>query len=443
MRASGIFLIGLFLSLSACSKVEEWFADGPDQAPLPGDRIAVLPETEGLKADATLADMAVVVPDAQPMTDWAEDVGGATVPGGNIAYTGSFLEKDSARVGKGESWVQANVPPPVVAGGKLYAMDAEGNISAHDATDLTKILWQSAALADPDGNDIFGGGLTAGDGVLYAVSGRGVAVALNLTSGAPLWQVKIGGAARSAPRLMGGKLYVMTVDNQLIALDAANGQVAWRQRGITETASFLGLATPASDGERVLAAYSSGEIKAVRADSGEEIWSDSLIFPRRTTAASAFTGVNANPIILEGVAIATSTGGLMVANAMANGQRVWEMDISSPHTPWLAGEFLYVLTSNAELACLHARTGRVKWVSPLPRYEDQEKRKHPYSWTGPVMIAGQLAVVGAQGEMRLFKAETGEAGRVLTVPSGVTTPPVVAGNAIYLVTAGAKIYALR
>src|SRR3546814_12269149 len=77
--------------------------------------------------------------------------------------------------------------------------------------------------------------------------------------------------------LDGGRVFVITLDNTLNALNADTGEVQWSHSAVTEQAGFLGAANPAVDGTTVLAPFSSGEVLALRADTGVVDWGEQLV----------------------------------------------------------------------------------------------------------------------------------------------------------------------
>ncbi|MFP3435177.1 PQQ-binding-like beta-propeller repeat protein, partial [Paraburkholderia sp. SIMBA_061] len=86
----------------------------------------------------------------------------------------------------------------------------------------------------------------------------------------------------SAPMVSDGTVYVANVLNEGFALDAATGQERWRHTGLLEATGLLGGASPSVTTGAVLMPYTSGEIYALRPESGRVLWSDSLVALTRT-----------------------------------------------------------------------------------------------------------------------------------------------------------------
>ena len=143
----------------------------------------------------------------------------------------------------------------------------------------------------------------------------GVVFALDAKSGEILWSERIGIPMRVPPTVRGGRLFVVTVDNNLIALDTRDGKTLWTHAGAQETASLLGGASPAEDAGIVVVPYTSGELFALRVDTGRVIWQENLASIRRTDAVASLAHIRGRPIIDRGRVIAISHAGVMAAKS--------------------------------------------------------------------------------------------------------------------------------
>lgn len=440
-------LIGaLALSLAGCSTVKGWFGgDDEDEdkvARLPGERLTVMSAGSDLPVDAALKDIAFRPAPQQENSSWPQRGGNAANAIGALKSSG-LDDDESVSIGDGNEWETVLVTEPVVADGVLYAMDANGFISAHRTADLDDRLWLSDVPAIEEDEPVLGGGLAIAGDRLYVATGQGLLFAINAKDGKEIWRKNIGSPMRSAPKVQGGILYISTVDDQLFAISGGTGEIEWQHRGMGERVGFLSAVSPAIGDNIVVVTYTSGDIYGLSADTGQELWSDSLATPRKTSATSVFAGFAGDAVIAGGVAFASSSNGLSAATHILSGKRLWEQEIASAGTPWLAGNYLFVLTSEAQVAAVYARDGRVKWAHPLERFENPKRQLDPYKWYGPMILGEQLAVFGAHGVLVLLSPEDGtEIGR-LDVPDDIGATPIVADGTVYIVTRNGKLHALR
>jgi glucose dehydrogenase len=114
---------------------------------------------------------------------------------------------------------------------------------------------------------------------------------------------------------------------------------------------------------------------------------------------SSLSDIDAAPVIDNGRVYAVGQGGRMVALELTTGQRLWELNIAGISTPWVAGEWIFVVTDDARLVAIARATGKIRWISQLARYEDAEDKKGPISWNGPVLAGGRLILTNSAGQM--------------------------------------------
>ncbi|MEO9131378.1 MAG: PQQ-binding-like beta-propeller repeat protein, partial [Sphingomonas sp.] len=281
------------------------------------------------------------------------------------------------------------------------------------------------------------------DGKVYAADGLGDVVALNAKTGAELWRAKPGGPLRGAPSISDDKLYVLSQDNQLFALSQADGSVVWTQAGSIESQGVFGVAAPAASQGTVVAGFSSGELNAYRFENGRTLWQDALSRSSISTSVSSLADIDADPVIDRGLVFAVGQGGRTVALEIVSGQRIWEQNFAGISTPWVAGEWLFLVTDDARLVCLARATGKVRWIHQLRHYKNEKGHKNPFTWYGPVLAGNRLILTNSRGQIVSVSPETGEEGAVINDSKSFSLPPVVANSTLYVLDQKGRIAAYR
>lgn len=437
--ARAIAALGLCLpALAGCSS---WMGEA-DDPPLPGERVAVLLYDSELEPDSRIAGRAVELPPPYRNANWSQAAGGPLHALGHVEGP-TVLKKPAWRVdiGAGAGRYRPLLSAPVIAGGRVYAMDSKFTISAYGA-DRGKRLWRTAL--EPPGRDeeAFGGGLAYDGGRVYAATGYSEVAALDAESGEIVWRQPVAAPVRGAPLVMEGRVFVVTLDNNLIALSAATGDREWRHAGFAETAALLGGASPAGVDGTVIAPYSSGEVYAIRAANGRPTWAENLAAARRLDATSALADIRAHPVTDGSQVYAVSHSGRIVAIDMRSGVRAWDRNIGGVETPWVAGDWLFLVTNEAELVALTRREGRVRWVAALDRYRDPDDRSDPIHWVGPLLVSGRLLLFGDHGEALVFDPADGRSVAAYDIRGGVIAAAVADGT-LYLQTRDADLIAYR
>jgi outer membrane protein assembly factor BamB len=419
------------------------FGGGDDKTtPTVGNRVPILSRIEsGAEVDPALAAVSVVLPPQRANTEWAQAGGSASKSYGHLALSENPTKVWTARVAGSTNRMRL-AASPVVGGGKLFAEGTDGVIVAFDKKTGAK-LWTrgDGDMTKDQAPSAFGGGVSYEAGKLYATNGVGEVKAVNADTGEVIWKVKPSGPLRGSPTIAFGQLFVMTQDNQLIALNINDGSLVWDESGSNTQSGVFGVAAPAAGQGSIVAGYSSGELAAYRYENGRVLWTDALARTNISTTVGTITDIDADPIIDSGRVYALGQGGRMAAYELVTGQRIWELNLAGISTPAIAGEWIFTLTDDARLLAISRTSGRVRWISQLQRYKDEEDKKGPIFWTGPVLAGGQLWVASSRGEVWKVSAGEGSAQLFADVGQPVSLAPVVADGMLFLLDDSGTIHA--
>ncbi len=440
-RLSRLIAVALLPALAGCSAFDGWFGSSAPP-PLPGERVSVLALAETLEPDPQLAQLAVTLPQPVRNADWPQAGAGPAHSPGHLALGESFREVWSVSIGWGSGSDRVLINPPIMADGRVFAMDATGQVTAVDAA-TGREIWQVRVASPHEDSEPLGGGLAFADGLLFASTGFGEVLAVDPANGGQVWREEANGPLRAPPAVEGGRVFVVTVENQIEAFAAPTGEALWNHTGILETASLLGGAAPAVGGGVVIAPYSSGELFALRVESGRAVWSDSLTAIRRVGALASLADIRGMPVIDNDRVFAVSHSGRTVGIDLRTGQRVWEQAFGGINMPWVAGDFIFMLTNTNDVVALTRDGGRIRWVASLPRWRDPDRRRGNIVFAGPVLAGGRLILVGSEGEGVIVNATDGSMLGGFDLRGAAQIPPIVADGTLYVLTDNGYLTAYR
>lgn len=466
-----IGMAGLLGGCSTLSSLNPFSSDGPDQGEVAGEarRISILELSDTLTVGGTVTPDQIQLPAPYVNTDWPQTGGNTSHVVQHTGATGSLQVAWRKDVGDGSNNDGFIAAPPVIANGIIYVMDADNTVRAFNEQSGSR-LWEykievtsgertrtqslsivdrvrdPVSLFDGSGRDKHGvgGGLAVEGGVLYATSGLGAIVALDPNNGSLIWKRATRVPMHSAPTVAEGRLYAVSDDNEIIAYDVNNeGEVLWTYQGIVETARMLTVPAPAVVNDVVIAPFSSGELIALRAQNGGVLWQDSLSSSARLTPLASLNDISFGPVVADGYVIASAQSGVMTAFDFRTGQRIWSKPAGTIGMPWVAGDFIFVATTDAKIAALSKLDGSVIWVTQLEAFEKPEKRKDRIAWSGPVLAGNRLVVVSSRGRMMVIDPYTGQVQSEQKVGDAVMTPPIIANETVYMLNDDAKLIAVR
>jgi outer membrane protein assembly factor BamB len=140
---------------------------------------------------------------------------------------------------------------------------------------------------------------------------------------------------------------------------------------------------------------------------------------------------------------AISNSGQLAAINLRTGQRIWERRIGGTESPWVAGDYLFVLSNTANLVALGRLNGRIYWVTALPEWEDPEDQQGKITWAGPVLASNRIILAGSNGESFSLSPYSGKILGKVEMPDGVTISPIVAQDSLLFLTDDAELVAYR
>jgi outer membrane protein assembly factor BamB len=425
---------------SGCSLWDDWFG-APDKPPLPGKREAISRPRHGLEPPGR-QNVPLTMPPTVANADWPQAGGNPAHNMGHLTASDRPSRVWSVDIGEGGGYRAKITAQPVVAGGAVFAMDSDGVVSAFDLGSGSR-RWRVSTQAEDDRSFNVGGGLAVDGSLVYASTGRAEVLALAVSDGAINWRQPLPAPARSAPTIADGRIFINTIDGQLVAHALDDGHRLWAYRASGEVTGMLGQPAPTVSGPFVVAGFPSGEIVALRAATGGVAWSDSLAASRGRGSLADLSSLRGRPVADESRVYAISLGGQMVAFDLRSGLRLWEKEVSSEESIWAAGEWLFIVTVEQQIAAINRADGHAGWVSDLPRYGDPEKQTHPIFWRGPVLASDRLILGGTNEQATAVSPYTGEILGTQELSGAASVAPVVASATILLVTDDATLLALR
>ena len=446
------------LLLSGCTgftdTLADWFSS-THKSNLRGLRVSLVSTEEELQVDTSLASTSILLPAPYRNPDWPQPGGYAS----NAMYHAARKRLDVGVLGKGTDDDSMLTAAPVVGGGRIYVLDSEAHVRVFRPSD-GRPLWDKR-LAPKNGTDLptlwgllgkpntiqppkgMGGGITYDDNRIFVTSGFGTLIAMDAANGKEVWHRDFGLPILNAPTVKDGRIFISTHDNHFYAVAENDGRILWEYQAITEPASMLSSTSAAVAGEFVLAPFTSGELNAFRVQNGQTAWSDVLSRTGHVTQLSEIDSIAGRPVIDRDMVFAISQSGVAVGINLATGDRLWAKNVGGIQTPWVAGDYVYVVSNDSRLICFTRKEGKVRWVHQLPQYGNPQHQRYPILWAGPVLVSNKLVLVSSDGYAEAISPYTGQLLGRMDIPDGTYIAPVVANGTLYIYTNSAELVALR
>lgn len=462
-------LCGLAVTVASCGTVRRAlpFGLGGDDQPrataTEGQRISVLEFEQQLAPSAALAGRDFFLPGPQAATAWTQPGGGADNAVEHVIAAQDFTVAWRRDIGAGSSRAYQVMAPVVADNGRVFVLDAESTVSAVDAGS-GEVAWRTDVKPDEPtggrgffgfggdaGGGGFGGGVAVGGGKVFVASGYRVVTALDQATGAVLWTTPVDVPIHGAPTVSGSRVFVVDVENQIAAFDVNTGQQDWSYRGIPEPARILRASSPAVTGDTVIAPFSSGELVALRASTGQSLWNQVLSRTSRTSALSEIRDIAGRPVISRGVVYAVSHSGQMAAVDVRTGQPKWELPIAGVNAPLPVGDVVYIVSKNGELTVINRESGQVYWTRDLNEGRARKEggflgffdRVVTPEWSGPLLASNRLLLVNSDGELVALDPKNGAQTATLRLGGPAYIAPAAYNGALYVLTDRGQLVSIR
>lgn len=427
------------LALSGCGLWDDWF--GTHKTPLPGKREPIAAGALSLRIDDGAPK--VQLPAAVRNAGWPQAGGNPVHVMGHLAAAPQLAEAWSADIGAGGGYRRKILAQPVAANGIVYVMDSDAVVSAFQVSNGSRV-WRFDTRPDDTDSTNVGGGLALDGDTLYAVNGLADLVALNAATGEMRWRSNFVVPTRSSPTVVEGRLFLITIDDKLLALSTDKGRQLWSYQAANPTTSVLGRPAPAYSSGLVVGGFGSGEIATIRAESGNVVWTDNLSAALTTgSSRPEFSAIRGLPVIVEGRVYAMSMGGLLVGIDLPSGRRLWERTVAGEDSPWAAGSWLFIVSLDQRMAAVNQDDGRITWVTELPRWENPEKQSDPITWYGPLLVGDRLVVGGTSKKALAVSPYTGDMLGEQDLSGAASLGPTAADATVFIVTDDGRLLALR
>ena len=444
LRKTSLLISFTALAVAGCAEREQV---------LPGERLNVRDVLSGTYVAPDATDpgtgpqaRAFGAPAAVANADWAQSPVSPHVRVNNPALGANLSPAFSLSIGQGDGRKTRLNADPVIAGGRIFTMDADHEVRA--TSTAGKALWSTVLVPQrdkaPEGQ---GGGLAYGDGKLFVSSGFGKLTALDPATGARIWEQDLDNTATGAPSYRDGLVYVVSGDSTGWAIEAGDGRVRWQVDGSDDLNNIAGAPAPAINDKYVIYSFGSGAVQGVFRKGGLRVWSADLLGRRSGLTIAGIDDVTGDPLISGDKIYAGNHSGRVVALSIYNGDRLWTAKHGALGPLWPAGDSVFFVSDLNQLVRLDNETGQEIWVRDLPGYEPKRnpnrRRDAAFANHGPVLAGGRLIVASSDGKIRAFNPEDGALVQEIAIAGGATTRPIVANGTLYVVSRKGVLHAYR
>ncbi|SEK73409.1 Beta-barrel assembly machine subunit BamB [Colwellia chukchiensis] len=319
---------------------------------------------------------------------------------------------------------------PAIAYAKVFSVSRDGEAYAFDEstgkrvwyTDLSDLDNKRGFFADKE-SALISGGLVAGINKVFMGSENGDVIALDAENGQLAWRGKVKGEVIAAPALDSGKLVVNTVSGLMKAFNASNGQDDWQIEQDVPPLSLRGISAPVIAGGGVIVGAADGSLSVYLLEQGRQGWTVDIGEATGSTELERVIDVDATPLIYGEVVYTVSSRGNLSAVELRSGRVLWQRQYSSYRELAIGGNSLFLTDVKGHVYAIDRNNGLELW---------SQLALTNRGVTGPAVMDNYIVVGDFEGYLHWLDQASGEiVARHQVDSSGIYTTPVVANGVVY------------
>lgn len=317
---------------------------------------------------------------------------------------------------------------PAYRDGRIYVADAEGHVSALDASSGRRI-WR----VDLDAP--LSGGPGVGEGLVVVGTTDAEVIALSEKDGGVKWKAPASSEVLSTPAIAMGRVVVRTIDGKVDGLDALTGERKWRYERQIPVLTLRGTGSPVLSGDHVLCGMAGGKLVSLKVEDGTVLWDATVSVPSGRSELERLADIDGDPLVAGGIIYVATYQGEVAALEESSGALLWRRKFSS-YSRMAADRYnVYAADADGSVWALDADNGTARW-------RQEALRNRQLSDVG--LVSGIVVVGDFEGYVHFLSTEDGSlVGRTRVGSDPVTRGILVAGDVLYVMGDGGELAALK
>ncbi|MDT2072299.1 MAG: PQQ-binding-like beta-propeller repeat protein [Planktomarina sp.] len=437
MKVRAVLYIGLIILAVGCSGKDTGL-DG--ERKMPDGSVFVDSKAQFLVKSPPALDL----PNVRSNTEWTHQGGNAQHYSGHVALSSDLTLQWATAIGQGDSRRSEISASPIIQGDRIFTLDSQSLVTALRLDG--SVIWQrNVSEAYSDVNEAFGGGLAVQGNKLFVTTGFGTVLALSVSSGEGYWEQDLASFGGASPTVFDDLLYVSARDGAAWAIETSTGRIKWQVVGQSVQSSYTGGPGAAVSDKYALFPFGSGDLVAAFRLGGQRSWSSILSGARLGRARGQVQDLTGQPVIEGSVVYLANSSGRMAAIDLDTGLRLWTANQGSQDDIFVVGSSLFAVSDENNLIRVSKADGKLVWSTPLPQSTQASmlRRGKTFVHHGPILSGGRLLLASSDALIRQFDPANGDLIKIIEMPSGAASAPIVVGGTLYVLSTNGNLLAFR
>ena len=363
--------------------------------------------------------------------DKGEDLVQPPTPLQPIDDTVDLQKKWNAKAGNGNDELYVRLLPAIVDD-RIFIVDANGHLFALNKNTGARIWEQEVGQA------VTGGVGVLGDDLLLVGTEDGEIFAYQQDEGEPVWHTQLSSEILAAPQGISGEsadhIIAYAGDNTVYGLEVTEGDIEWQVNNPMPALVLRASNMPLIMNEEVAyVGLSNGRVLALTTDSGRQIWEHAVSLPSGRSELQRMVDISGKMALEDDTLYVVTYQGRVAALAASTGRERWQRNMSS-YTGVSATEDYVTLSDIDDVVwLLSAKDGTTLWKQEELLYR---------VLSAPVFWGDYIIVGDTEGYIHVLSPADGTIiGRTHVDDSGISVPPLVEENVLYVLANNGRLAA--
>ncbi|MDO4642686.1 MAG: outer membrane protein assembly factor BamB [Cardiobacteriaceae bacterium] len=283
---------------------------------------------------------------------------------------------------------------PAYEGGRIYAVSANGNLSALNAENGSQV-WREKL-----GNNI-SAGVAVERNIVFVGTESGDLMAVDADNAETLWRASLSGLMLAAPVAADGMVFARSIDGTLTAFDEQNGSELWRYHINEPVLSVRGNAAPVVGGGVVILTTDNGYFVVLDEKSGLPIIEQRVANSGGSNPVARLVDMDSTPQVNNGVLYGAAYQSMIFAVDLQAGQPRWQQEqVSTQKDIALSHDGVFLVNDMDHVVALNQTDGNIRWHN-----EQLEGRR----LSPPFALSdGRVGVLDYEGWLHWLDGRNGE-----------------------------------
>ncbi len=305
---------------------------------------------------------------------------------------------------------------PSIANGTIYAFDETADLVSVDINS-GKVNWKISL--DSAKKRLTSSHVVYFYNKLYVVGDLQL-FEIDALNGKEITRKSFPDLVRAQPLVRSNAIFVQNVSNNLTAYNTDTWSPAWNYETWPETLASHNVASPLIYGNLIISNYTTGQIVANNIADGAEVWQINLYKESTGELNASPQNATCQPVLLDKYLYVASNNGNLVKIDVTTSRIIWQKPYQDIVSMSVSGDTIFLTNNARQGAAIATEDGGVIWASDLINPKETKKDKiKPSIFLTPIISEGNVIILSKGGEAFMLDAINGKMIRYFDIPKNI------------------------